>query len=81
MDGITASGYGGNVLGALTVAAIAGIAWCVRTKFKHSKCALDSGCLKLSSREDDETRNTIRMEILDELRREGVIPPSSATTV
>ena len=75
MDSLSASGYGNTVLGALTVAAVAGVAWCARTKFKHSKCALDSGCLKLSSREDDETRNTIRNEILEELRREGVIPP------
>ena len=79
MDSITASGYGGNVLGALTVAAIVGIAWCVRNKFKHSKCTLDSGCLKMSSREDDETRNTIRLEILEELRNEGVIPPRPST--
>ena len=68
------AGYGTSVLGAFTVAAVAGIAWCVRKKFKHSKCTHDSGCLKVSSREDDETRNTIREEILEELRREGVIP-------
>ena len=74
LSGLSASGYGNTVLGALTVAAVAGIAWCARNKFKHSKCAIDSGCLKLSSREDDETRNTIRNEILEELRREGVIP-------
>ena len=68
------AGYGTSVLGAFTVAAVAGIAWCVRKKFKHSTCALDSGCLKVSSHEDDETRNTIRNEILEELRREGIIP-------
>ena len=68
------SEYGTSILGALTVAAIAGIAWCVKNKLKHSRCALDSGCLKVSSREDEETRNTIRNEILEQLRREGVIP-------
>ena len=68
------SGYGQNVLGAMTVAIIAGVAWCVRNKFKHSNCELDSGCLKVTSHEDDETRNTIRREILDQLRAEGVIP-------
>ena len=72
------SGYGGSALGALTVAAVAGIAWCARNKFKHSKCNLDSGCLKLSSREDDETRNTIRREIMEELRRDGIIPRPTA---
>jgi len=74
MENINLSGYGSNVLGALTVAGIAGIAWCVRTKCKHSQCDLDSGCLKVSSHEDDEGRNTIRLEILEELRKEGVIP-------
>ena len=74
MDALSASGYGNTVLGGLTLAAVAGIAWCARKKMKHSKCAIDSGCLKLSTREDDETRLTIRNEILDELRREGVIP-------
>ena len=72
MEGLDLS-YGSNVLGALTVAGIAGIAWCVRTKCKHSQCDLDSGCLKVSSREDDEGRNTIRLD-LEELRKEGVIP-------
>ena len=68
------SGYGQNVLGAMTVAIIAGVAWCVRNKFKHSNCELDSGCLKVTSHEDEEGRNTIRREILDPLRAEGVIP-------
>ena len=73
MDGIDLSGYGSNVLGALTVGIIAGIAWCVRTKMKHSRCDLDSGCLKVSSHEDDVGRNTIRLEIMEELRKEGRI--------
>ena len=68
------SGYGQNVLGAMTVAIVAGVAWCVRNKFKHSNCELDSGCLKVTSHEDDEGRNTIRREILEQLRAEGVIP-------
>lgn len=69
------NGYGSNVLGALTVGLIAGVAWCVRNKFKHSNCELNSGCLKVSSHEDDHTRNTIRREILDQLREEGILPP------
>ena len=76
----TFGGYGGSVLGALTVAAVAGVAWCAKNKFKHSRCDLDSGCLKLSSREDDETRNTIRREILEELRRDGIIEGAHAAT-
>ena len=76
----TFGGYGGSVLGALTVAAVAGVAWCARNKFKHSKCDIDTGCLKLSPHEDDETRNTIRREILEELRRDGVIPQGELTT-
>ena len=67
--------YGSSLLGTLTVAALAGVAFCVKNKFKHSECDMDSGCLKIKSHEDSETRNTIRREILDELRREGVLPP------
>ena len=76
----TFGGYGGSVLGALTVAAVAGVAWCARNKFKHSKCDIDTGCLKMSTHEDDETRNTIRNEILEELRRDGVIPQGELPT-
>jgi len=76
----TFGGYGGSVLGALTVAAVAGVAWCAKNKLKHSTCDVDTGCLKLSSHEDDETRNTIRREILDELRRDGVIPQGELPT-
>ena len=68
------NGYSGSILGSLTVAAVAGVAYCVKNKFKHSECALDSGCLKVKSREDD-TRNTIRREIMDELRRDGFLRP------
>ena len=66
-------GYGNTVLGGLTLAIVAGIGWCVRNKMKHSRCDLDSGCLKISSRED-ERKSTIRLEVLEQLRREGVIP-------
>ena len=69
------SGYGSSLLGTLTVAGIAGIVWCVKNKLKHSECALDSGCLQIKSHEDDETRNTIRRELMDELRREGFLVP------
>ena len=75
MDGIDLSGYSGNLLGSLTVAAVLGIAWCVRNKMKHSRCDLDSGCLKMSAHEDDDRRSTIRLEVLEQLRKEGVIPP------
>ena len=68
------SGYSGSLLGTLTVAAVLGVGWCVRNKLKHSRCDLNSGCLKISSHEDDDTRNTIREEILEKLRLEGVIP-------
>ena len=69
------NGYGSSLLGTLTVAGLAGIVWCVKNKLKHSECALDSGCLKIKSHEDDETRNTIRRELMDELRREGFLVP------
>ena len=67
------NGYSSNVLGALTVAGIAGIAYCVKNKLKHSECDFNTKCLKIRSHEDSETRNTIRREILDELRRDGLL--------
>ena len=75
------SAFGSNVLGALTVAGMAGIAYCVKNKMKHSECDLNMPCLKIRSHEDDETRNTIRQEVLDELRKEGLLrsPPRIVT--
>ena len=67
-------GYGSSLLGTLTVAVLAGVAYCVKHKFRHSECSMDSGCLKIKSHEDDETRNTIRRELMDELRKEGLLP-------
>ena len=67
------TGYSSNVLGALTVAGIAGIAYCVKNKLKHSECDFNTKCLKIRSHEDSETRNTIRREVLDELRKEGLL--------
>ena len=64
------NGYGSSILGSLTVVVVGGVAWCVKNKLKHSEC--DSGCLKVKSHEDD-TRNTIRRELMDELRREGFL--------
>ncbi len=77
------SAFGSNVLGALTVAGMAGIAYCVKNKMKHSECDLNMPCLKIRSHEDDETRNTIRQEVLDELRKEGLLrsPPRIITPV
>ena len=75
MDGLNLSGYSGSLLGTLTVAVVLGIAWCAKNKMKHSRCDLNSACLKLSAHEDDDRRSTIRLEVLEQLRREGVIPP------
>ena len=71
---VNLGGYGNTVLGDLTITVVMGIGWCVRNKMKHSRCDLDSGCLKVSSR-DDERKSTIRLEVLQELRRDGIIPP------
>ena len=77
------SAFGSNVLGALTVAGMAGIAYCVKNKMKHNECDLNMPCLKIRSHEDDETRNTIRQEVLDELRKDGLLrsPPRIVTPV
>ena len=75
------SAFGSNVLGALTVAGMAGIAYCVKNKMKHSECDLNMPCLKIRSHEDDETRNTIREEVLNELRKEGLLRSPPRTPV
>ena len=67
------STYSGSFLGTATVAVILGVSWLCKNKLKHSKCKLDSKCLQISSQEDS-LRNTVRLEILEELRRDGVIP-------
>ena len=64
---VNLGGYGNTVLGGLTITIVMGIGWCVRNKMKHSRCDLDSGCFLLES--------TIRLEVLQELRRDGIIPP------
>jgi hypothetical protein len=68
------SSYGTSALGALTVAVIGGIGWWLRNRCKHSRCALNSGCLKISS-QDDERKSTIRAEVLEQLRKEGLLQP------
>ena len=68
------SNYSGSLLGTATVAIIFGVSWLCKNKLKHSKCRLNSKCLEISSQEDS-LRNTIRQELMDELRREGIIPP------
>ena len=74
----TLSSYGTNLASVLTVAALGGIAWCAKNKCKHSKCALDSGCLKIEA-DDEARRSTLRAEVLRELRSEGLIPPRRQT--
>ena len=69
---INLGGFGNTVLGGITLTVFLAVGWCVRNKLKHSRCDLDSKCLKISSRED-ERKSTIRKEVLDELRREGLI--------
>ena len=64
--------YGSNVLGALTIAVVGGVAWCVKNKLKHSKCALHSGCIDIEAQEDSKTRKSVRDDIIDELKREGL---------
>ena len=69
---MNASGYSSNLLASVTVAIIAGVAWCVKNKLKHSKCALHSGCIDIEAQEDSKTRKSVRDDIIDELKREGL---------
>ena len=67
-----ANSYSGSLLGTATIAIFLGISWFCKNKCRHSKCKLNSKCLEISSEED--TRNTLREEIILELQNEGVIP-------
>jgi len=69
---MNAGGYSSNLLASLTLAAVAGVAWCVKNKLKHSKCALHSGCIDIEAQEDSKTRKSVRDDIIDELKREGL---------
>ena len=69
---MNAGGYSSNLLASLTLAAVAGVAYCVKNKLKHSKCALHSGCLDIEAQEDSKTRKSVRDDIIDELKREGL---------
>ena len=61
--------YGTNIAGTITAALIFGVAWCVKNKCKHSKCAVNSKCFKCSA--DDET--TIRKMPRLPVRPEGEV--------
>ena len=64
---MNASGYSSNLLASVTVAIIAGVAWCVKNKLKHSKCALHSGCIDIEAQEDSKTRKSVRDDLIEEL--------------
>ena len=46
MDTTFAQEYGTNIAGTITAALIFGIAWCVKNKCRHSKIAINSGCIQ-----------------------------------
>ena len=74
------SNYSGSLLGTLTIAVFLGISWLCKNKMKHSSCRLNCPCLEIKSREDT-LRNTIRMELIEEMKSEGLIPSFSPQTV
>ena len=46
MDTTFVQEYGTNIAGTITAALIFGIAWCVKNKCRHSKIAINSGCIQ-----------------------------------
>ena len=59
-DTFNISGYGQNLAATITAAIIFGVAWIVRNKCKHSRCAIDSKCLTCSADDLDTIRETPR---------------------
>lgn len=45
--------YGTNIAATVTTALIFGVAWCVKNKCKHSKCAVNSKCITCSADDTD----------------------------
>ena len=75
-DQFNISGYGQNLAATITAAIIFGVAWLVRNKCKHSKCAIDSKCIQCSADDIDTIRENPRptrrrpsVEIRPPLRR------------
>ena len=75
-DQFNISGYGQNLAATITAAIIFGVAWLVRNKCKHSKCAIDSKCIQCSADDIDtirenphSTRRRPSVEIRPPLRR------------
>ena len=67
------SGYGQNLAATITAAIIFGVAWLVRNKCKHSRCALNSKCIQCSA-DDLDTIRRAPIEIRRvESRDEGVV--------
>ena len=54
------SGYGQNLAATITAAIIFGVAWLVRNKCKHSRCALNSKCIQCSADDLDTIREPPR---------------------
>ena len=52
----TFQNYGTNIAATVTAALIFGIAWCVKNKCKHSKCAINSKCINCSADDADTIR-------------------------
>ena len=62
MSGFDFSSYGTNIAGTVTAAIIFGAAWVCKNKCKHSKCSIDSGCLKISADDVDTIRDPIELQ-------------------
>ena len=57
MDSFNFQSYGTNLAGTVTAALIFGVAWCVKNKCKHSRCAINSKCLTCSADDTDTIRD------------------------
>ena len=56
MDSNFAKEYGTNIAGTITAAIIFGIAWCVKNRCRHMKCAVNSKCIQCSADDTDTIR-------------------------
>ena len=66
------SSYGTNIAGTVTAAIIFGIAWTCKNKCKHSKCAVNSGCIQFSA-DDVDTIHEAPIQLNRLPRGEGVM--------
>jgi len=73
---MSAVSFGSGIAANIATVVIVGAAWLCKNKFKHTKSSCHTKWFDCSSQEDSAQtlRDDVRLEIMEELRRDGIIP-------